>query len=159
MQPLPAQQQEERARVELFVKTVVDVDISYIQCSISSLILKKVVDAYLKHIKLDEMKGSHQEGNNRRNWKKEWNGYSQILRHLCVEEMKNALGEKNEIITTRDKENLKNRFKKKFPMSHPLVQYLLRKNAICYLMKMRFISVDFNMNRLDDAKNLLFLKL
>ena len=50
------------------------------------VVFQKIADYYLARL--------NQQTNKRRNWKKEWNGYSWILCHVLYKEMKNALSEK-----------------------------------------------------------------
>ena len=147
------EQQEADNGLRTFLKIIIHDDRSknlFFFKKISSPVMKKFAQRFLTHVDLD----SYQQGKYRRNWREEWKGHSRLLRHLSVEDMKYALCEQSKLIkTVTDRTNLKTRFKMKFQMSHPLVECLFYKEAICYLVGLGFLPEDnIDMNKLDHAK-------
>ena len=73
--------------------------------------------------------------------------------------MKYALDKQNDVMNSvADRSQLKNRFKKKFPMSHPLVECLFYKEVLSYLITLGFVHMeDIDAIKLDNAKYLLML--
>ena len=64
-------------------------------------------------------------------WMNERKGIDNIVERLDCNEMQAALGEDNtRIMKPKEKKKLKERFRRKFQISHPIIKYLLYKDLV-----------------------------